>query len=152
MAITGSGIFVATFIDALDATALAINLDAEDMKVALFQNSITPDFDASAANAAYGAGAFASGEVSGTGYTAGGATLSTTTFTGSSGVATFDAADTSWASSTITNAKGALIYADALAGDNAIVLVNLGADYSTSNGTFLIQWSGSGIASWDLVP
>lgn len=149
MAITASGLFVATFVDVLDTTQLALDLDLETHKVALFTNSITPNFTT---DTAYGASPYDANEVSGTGYTAGGATLTTTTFTGASGTATFDAADTSWSSSTITNAKGALIYADALAGNNAIVLINLGQDYSTSNGTFLIAWSASGIAALDLTP
>ncbi len=152
MAISGSGLFVATLVDALDTTQLALDLDLETHKVALYPASITPDYDASAANAAYGSGVFSGTELSGTGYTSGGATLTSTTFTGASGVATFDAADTSWTSSTITSARGALIYADALAGNNAIVLVDLGSSYSTSNGTFLISWSASGVFTLDLVP
>ena len=53
---------------------------------------------------------------------------------------------------TITNARCALIYADALAGDNAICLVDFGDDYSSSAGTFLITWNASGIFTLDLVP
>jgi hypothetical protein len=64
----------------------------------------------------------------------------------------YDAADTSWTTSTITNARCALIYADALAGNNAICLVNFGADYSTSAGTFTIQWAATGIFTWDVTP
>lgn len=153
MAVTGSGLFVSTFVGALGSTQLALDLDLETHKVALYQNTITPNF--SEASAAYGAGAFASGEVSGTGYTAGGALLTTATFAesgASTGILKFDAADTSWASSTITNARCALVYADALAGNNAICLVDFGSDYSTSNGTFTIQWHSTGIFTWDLVP
>jgi hypothetical protein len=149
VAITASGLYVATFVDVLDTTQLALDLDLETHKVALFTNSITPDFTS---DTAYGVSPYDANEVSGTGYTAGGATLTTTTITGASGTATFDAADTSWSSSTITNARGALIYADALAGNNAIVLVNLGQDYSTSAGTFLITWAGAGIFALDLTP
>ncbi|MGS2645859.1 hypothetical protein [Streptosporangium sp. G12] len=145
MAISASGLFVNTFVAALGTSQVALDLDLDTHKVALYTNSATPDFNASVANAAYGAGAWATNEVSGTGYTAGGATLATATFTGAAGVATFDAADVTWSTSTITAAKGALIYADALAGNNAIVLVNLGADYSTSAGSLVISWSASGI-------
>lgn len=143
MAISASGLYVATFVDALDTTQLAIDLDLDTHKVALFNNSLTtPNFTT---DTAYGVAPYNANEVSGTGYTSGGATLTGTTFTGSAGVATFDATDASWTSSTITAAKGALIYADVLAGNNAIVLVNLGADYSTSAGTLAITWSASGI-------
>lgn len=149
MAINASGIYVATMVDVFDTTQLALDLDLETHKVALFTNSITPNFTT---DTAYGVSPYDGNEVSGTGYTSGGATLTSTTFTGSSGSTTFDAADVSWSTSTITNAKGALIYADALAGNNAIVLVNLGADYSTSAGQFLISWSASGLFVVDWTP
>lgn len=150
MAITASGLFIVTFIDVLDTTQLAIDLDLETHKVAMFTNTITPNFST---DTAYGVAPYAANEVSGTGYTAGGNALTTTTVTESpAGTIMFDAADTSWAASTITNARGALIYADVLAGNNAICLVNFGADYSTSNGTFTIQWNAAGVFTWDLTP
>lgn len=152
MAWGGSGLFVATWIDILDATQLAVDLSLTTNKWALFDNTITPDFNASAANSAYGAGVWASGEVSGTGYTAGGAAVASPTLTGSGGVMTFDQADTSWTSSTITNARGALLYADALAGNNAICAVDFGSSYSTSNGTLQITWNASGVFTIDFVP
>jgi hypothetical protein len=152
MAWSGSGLFTATLIDVLDASQLAIDLSLTTNKWALFTNSVTPDFDAAVASAAYGAGVWATNEVSGTGYTVGGAAVASPTLTATGGVITFDQADTSWASSTITNARGGLLYADALAGNNAICAINFGADYSTSNGTFLIQWSASGVWTLDLVP
>jgi hypothetical protein len=152
VAITASGLFVGTFVDVLDTTQLALDLDLETHKGALYDNTITPDFDASAANAAYGAGAYASGEVTGTNWAAGGVALTGTTVTGASGTLTFDATDVSVASTTISGARGYLLYADALAGNNAILLVNFGADYATVNGTFAITWNASGLATLDLTP
>lgn len=152
MAWTGSGLFCATWIDILDATQLAVDLSLTTNKWAMFTNSVTPDFDASAANAQYAAGVWNANEVSGTGYTAGGTVTASPTLTSASGIMTYDQADTSWSSSTITSARGALLYADALAGNNAICAVNFGADYSTSNGTFLITWNASGVFTVDLVP
>ena len=52
MAVTASGLYVQTFVAALGTTQLALDLDAETHKLALYPNSITPDFDASTANAA----------------------------------------------------------------------------------------------------
>lgn len=78
--------------------------------------------------------------------------LTGTTFTGSSGTATFDATDVSVATVTVTNARCGLIYADALAGNNGIVLVNFGADYSPVAGTLTVTWDASGIATLDLTP
>lgn len=145
MAVTASGLYVATFVDILDATQLAVDLSSTSNKVAMFQNSITPNFTTDTAYST-------TGEVSGTGYTAGGAAVTTPTVTASSGSLVFDLADTSWASSTITNARCAMLYADALAGNNAICLVNFGADYSTVSGTFTIQWPAGGMFSIDLTP
>ncbi|TYK45179.1 hypothetical protein [Actinomadura decatromicini] len=152
MAWSGSGLFVATLIDVLDATQLAVDLSSTSNKWALFDNAVTPDFDASAANAAYGAGVWASGEVSGTGYTAGGTAVASPTLTGASGVITYDQADTSWSNSTITGARGVLLYADGLAGNNAICAIDFGQAYSTSAGQFLIQWNAAGVFAVDLVP
>lgn len=151
MAVTQSGLFVATWI--ADWTGLhALNLDLETHKCALVTNASTPNFSAAAASAKYGDAQFT--EVSGTGYTAGGALLTSTTVTESpASVIMFDAADVSWASSTITGARAALIYADAIAtpvADPAIALINFGADYSTNNGTFTIQWAATGIFTWDV--
>lgn len=150
MAVTASGLFVATWTDVLDTTQLAIDLDLETHKVAMFTNTITPNFST---DTAYAVAPYNANEVSGTGYTAGGTVLTTTALSESpTGSIMYDAADTSWAASTITNARCALIYADALAGNNALVLVNFGADYSTSSGTFTIQWAAAGIFAWDLTP
>lgn len=151
MPITVSGMFTSTFA-AVYANTLALSLVDAGNRCALFTNSITPDYDASLANAAYGAGQYASNEVSGVGYATGGALVPNPTLTNASGLVTLDASDIDWATATITNAHGALIYADALAGNNGIVFVNFGGDYSSVNGLFRIQWSGSGILYNDLVP
>lgn len=150
MSITQSGIFLATFVDIMDTTQLAVNYDTDTLKAALYASTITPDFSATAANAAYNAGVYSGTELTGTGYTAGGATLASITFTGASAVATFDAADVSWTSSTITGARGVLVYDNTLTGKNALVLVDLGSSYSTSAGTLAITWSASGIARYTL--
>jgi hypothetical protein len=150
MAITASGLFVLTWIDVLDTTQLAIDLDLETHKLALFTNSITPNFSS---DTAYAVSPYNANEVSGTGYTSGGTALTTTTVTESpTGTIMWDAADTSWSTSTITSARGGLAYADALAGNNAICLINFGADFSTVAGTFLVQWASGGIFNWDLTP
>lgn len=151
MAVTASGLFVAPWIG--DMTGVhQINWDLETHKVALVTNASTPNFSSAAAAAKYGDVQFT--EVTGTGYTAGGALLTGTTVTESpASVLMYDAADVSWAASTITGARAALIYADAIAtpvADPAIVLINFGADYSTNNGTFTIQWAATGVFTWDV--
>lgn len=149
MAFPASGLFVATFVDALDTTQLALDLDLETHRVALFTNSVaSPDLTV---DTAYGVSPWNANEVSGTGYTAGGALLTGTTFLHTSGgVCAWDATDPSWSTATIT-ARGGLYYADALAGNNAIMAQTFGADITSTAGTFLIQLSASGIFTIDFV-
>ncbi|OLT13069.1 hypothetical protein BJF79_03770 [Actinomadura sp. CNU-125] len=141
--------FVATFIDVFDATQLAVDLSSTGNKWALFTNLITPNFTT---DTAYGVAPYDTNEVSGAGYTAGGAAVASPTLTGASGVITYDQADTSWPTSTITGARCALLYADGLASNSVICLVDFGADYSTSNGTLAVQWNAAGVFTLDLVP
>lgn len=149
MAIAGSGLFAATLVDTLDVTQLAIDLDAETHRGALFSNVITPNFTT---DTAYGVAPYNANEVTGTNWPAGGVLLTGTTVTATAGTVVFDAADVVVASATFAGARGYLLYADALAGNNAIVLVDLVSDQSPSAGTFTIQWSASGIVVFDVVP
>jgi hypothetical protein len=154
MAWSASGGFRQTFIDGHNAT-IVLNLDLETHKVALYGNSVTPDFDCTAAASAYGAGGTwtAGNEVSGTGYTATGSALTSTTVTAvAGGIEMWDAADISWSSATFSNAYGCLIYADALTtpvADQGIVAVYFGGAFQVTSGTFTIQWSASGILRVD---
>jgi hypothetical protein len=150
MAVTVSGLFVPTWIDVLDASQLAIDLSLTTNKVAMFTNTITPNFSS---DTAYGVSPYNANEVSGTGYKAGGAAVASPTVTESpTGTLMYDLADSTWATSTITGARCALLYADALAGNNAICLVNFGADYSTVAGLFTITWAAGGLFTIDLTP
>ena len=145
MAFSSSGLYTATYRDALK-NVIALDMTAGTHKVAMYTNTLTPNFDADPATYS------TSNEVSGTGYTAGGATLTSPTLVIGSGNLTFDGADVSWASSTISNARGAIIYADGLSPKAMLVAIAFGADYSTVSGTFTVQWSGSGIFVLDLTP
>jgi hypothetical protein len=150
VAVTASGLYVLTWIDILDTTQLAVDLDLETHKVALFSNSITPNFST---DTAYGAAPYNANEVSGTGYTAGGATLTGTAVSESpAGTLMWDATDPAWTTATFSGVRCALYYADALAGNNAIVLQNFGADYAVTAGTFTIQLASGGILNIDLTP
>jgi hypothetical protein len=140
-----SGLYGATLRDAL-TNVIALDLNAENYKVAMYNNTLTPNFDADPSSYS------TTNEVSGTGYTAGGLAVTSSTLAIGSGVLTYDAADVSWASSTISNARGAIIYADPLTPKANIVAIHFGADYSTVAGTFTIQWSASGIFSIDYTP
>lgn len=144
MAITASGLYGLTLEKCL-INGAAINLEAEDNKVAMVTDSHTPDFNA------HDFYADLTNEVSGTGYTAGGVALTSTEITISSGVLTYDATDVSWASSTISNAMAAIGYADAV-NDELIFCSDFVTAASTTNGTFTIQWHASGIFTIDFTP
>tara|TARA_Y100000031_G_scaffold2229_1_gene2706 strand:+ start:2248 stop:2691 length:444 start_codon:yes stop_codon:yes gene_type:complete len=147
MAVTASGLFVLTFRDILDSTQMAVDTGSDTFKCAMITNSSTPNFET------HDHWSDLSGnEVSGTGYTAGGAALTSITLGNASGTLKFDAADTSWTTATISSARAAVIYDDTLTNDPLICLVNFGADYASSAGTFQITWNASGIWTIDLTP
>lgn len=99
-------------------------------KVALYTSSAT----LSAATTAYST----SNEVTGTGYSAGGNTLTISTNPTSTGTTAFlDFADTTWTSSTIT-ARGALIYLADGATNPAIAVLDFGGDKTSTAGDFTI--------------
>jgi len=100
-------------------------------KIALYTSSAT----LGASTTAYSS----TNEVSGTGYTATGNTLTNVTPTTSSTTAYTDFADTTWSSATIT-ANGALIYNDTAAGDPAVAVLAFGGDKTSTNGDFTIQF------------
>lgn len=148
MAVTGSGLYVPTWVKALDST-IALNLEGT-IKGAMFTDDIAPDFDT---DTAYGVDPYDANEVTGTGYTAGGATLGSPTLAGdSAGGMVWDGNDLSWSASTIADAKAVLLYADSLSGDPAIALIAFSQEYSTTNGTFTVQWHSDGIVRFLLVP
>jgi hypothetical protein len=150
MAWTASGLYYTTFADVLDTTQLALDLDLETHKVALFNNSITPSFST---DTAYGAAPYNANEVTGTNWASGGVALTGTTVSESpTGTLMWDATDISVSTVTVSNARGSLTYADALAGNNVICGHNFGADYSATAGTFQIQWAATGVFYIDLTP
>jgi len=79
-----------------------------------------------------------SNEVSGTGYTAAGAALTSVTPTTSGTTAFCDFSDLTFSSSSIT-ANGALIYNDTQS-DKAVCTLAFGADKTSTSGDFTIQF------------
>lgn len=149
MAVTGkvyANAIVGQYGGAGDGTGQAarrVDWTSDTIKVALTTSSYTP----SQTTHAY----FSSitNEVTGTGYTAGGATLGSKTATKSSLTVSLDAADTSWTTSTIT-ARYAIIYKDTGSSATSPVLgyVDFGADATSTAGTFTITWDSTGIFVW----
>lgn len=121
----------------------SIDLKNDTIKVMLVTSSYTPDQDSHEYRDDI------TNEVSATGYTSGGQTLSGVTVsvdnTDNEGV--FDAEDVTWENATIT-ARGAVIYkarggsSDA---DELICYIDFGENKSSSAGNFTIQWGSEGI-------
>jgi len=127
----------------LKALNKEVDFDSDTIKVALLTSSYTPDQDAHDYF-----NDVSTYEVSGTGYTAGGATLAskTATYDSSTNVIVLDAADVTWSSSTIT-ARYAVVYdSTGTASTSALIgYVDFGSDQSSTNGNFTITWDSTGI-------
>jgi hypothetical protein len=104
---------------------------AQTFKIALYTSSATLD----ATTTAYSA----TNEVSGTGYSAGGNTLTISTNPTTSGTTAYlSFSDTTWSTATIT-ARGALIYQSG--GSNpAVAVLDFGGDKTSTAGDFTIQF------------
>lgn len=107
------------------------NSTGNTFKLALYTSSAT----LGATTTAYSA----TNEASGTGYSAGGGTLTNVTPTTSGTTALTDFADLTFSSATIT-ANGALIYNDTAAGDPSVVVLAFGGDKTSTAGDFTIQF------------
>jgi hypothetical protein len=114
----------------------------DTIKVALTTSSYTPnqdthDFFDDVTN-----------EVTGTGYSAGGATLGTKTLTYDTATneVRLDAADAVWTTSTIT-ARYAVVYKSTGTASTSLLLgyVDFGGDQSTSSADFTISWDSTGV-------
>lgn len=110
---------------------------ADVYKVALFTSAAT----LGASTTAYST----TNEVVGTGYTAGGATLSgiLTGLSGSTSYLTFS--DPSWATSTIT-ARGCLVY-NSSKSNKAVAAFDFGADITSTAGTFTVDFPAAGASA-----
>lgn len=147
MAWSNSKIFSAYITNSLNRTT-AFDMDADTIKAALFDNTITPSQTVASASTGYGAGVWASGGVSdATGWPAAGIALAGISSGFSSNVFTFDASDltSNNSTTTLTNATGTLVYDDTVASDLGICYNYFGGANSVTSGTFTIVWNASGI-------
>lgn len=126
----------------------SIDLDTDTFKVMLVSSSYTPNAGTHTAKADV------TNELStANGYTAGGATLGSVTWSRSGGTVTFDADDTTWtASGGSITARYAVIYDDTSTSPSADLLVayilldTTPADVTATDGnTLTLQWNASGI-------
>lgn len=128
-----SGNFMCTTFkkELLEAVHNFKNSGGSTFNLALYTNSASFN----AATTAYTSG----NEVSGTGYTAKGASLTRVDPAISSTTAFTDFSDLTFGSSSIT-ARGALIFNDTASGDPSVVVLDFGSDKSSSSGDFTIQF------------
>lgn len=116
----------------LEAKHNFLNSGGSTFKIPLYTSSAS----LGAATAAY----TTSNEVAaGSGYSAKGNTLTRVDPSASGTTALTDFADTTWSSSTIT-ARGALIFNEDASGDTSVLVLDFGADKSSSSGDFTIQF------------
>lgn len=160
MAFSASGLFGQSLMDILAQTT-AMDLNTDSFKIALYNNSNTPNYSDTAANVAYGSGQWtnATYEVTGTGWSAGGVALTTVAFTldqPAAGQFFFDSADVSQATTTLSNIYGCMVYDDTIAtpvADQGLFAVAFsGAPYSTTAGTLTITVDANGWFYSDFTP
>jgi len=152
MAWSASKIFSALITDVLNnTTAIDLNTDAS-LKVALYDNDITPDQTVTSANTAYNVGQWVTtgNEVSdGAEWAVGGVALTSPTSVFATNVYTFDAANTaSGTSATLLTVFGCLVYDDTIAtpvADQGLCYNYFGGTQSVTDGTFTVIWHTNGI-------
>jgi hypothetical protein len=156
MAWSDSHVFRAMMTDQLSGTAVFdLNAPSDTYRVALFNNSVTPDKDVSSANSAFDVGQWDNvNEVSdGVLWTAGGVALSSMTVTApASGVVMFDAADTvSGSGVTLSEFFGCQIYNDTMTSpvaNQGVCYIYFGGGQEVSGGTLTLSWSSLGLIRW----
>lgn len=125
----------AALVNSFKAQLLAgVHQPGDDYKIALYSSNATLNKGTTAYTAA--------GETVGTGYTAGGVSLSGYSAGASGDVAWIDWSDPVWNNSTFT-ARGALIY-NATRANAAVAVLDFGADVSSTNTPFTVQMPVAG--------
>lgn len=151
MAWTNSKVFRACLADVFDNTT-ALDLGTDVPKVALYNNTITPDLNVTSANSAYNVGQWATAQEvfqAGQWAQAGVALAGTVLNSATSGVVFYDANDTaSGAAATLATVFGCLVYDDTLTTpviDQGISYNYFGGTNSVTGGTLTVVWNANGI-------
>lgn len=121
-----------------------VAIGADTFKLALIDDTTAP----TAADATPTWADYSGNEVSGTGYTAGGASLSGVTWTEAGGVATFDdTGNVTWSQNGAgpTDIYYAILYSDTSTNDDAVCFVDMGGPVSLVDGDVSVTWNASGI-------
>lgn len=153
MAWTNSKIFRQTLGDFfVRTTSFVMDFDADTFKAALYNNSITPDNDVTAANSAFNAGQWATANelADGSNWATGGVALGSPSLNvGTADVVFFDANDVaSAASTTLAGVFGTFVYDDTLTtpvADQGVSYNYFGGTQSVTAGLFTVVWSANGV-------
>jgi hypothetical protein len=129
MAFTGNFMCTSFKKELLEAKHNFLASGGNSFKLALYTNSAS----FTAATTAY----TSSNEASGTNYSAGGSALTNINPTTSGTTAFTDFSDLTFSTATVT-ARGALIYNDTASGDPSVVVLDFGADKTSTAGDFTI--------------
>lgn len=119
----------------------ANNIDWTNLKAALVKSTWNPSIDST-----YGYGSLGSDEASGTGYTAGGKTLTGVTVSRTGGKFQVTADDLTWSASTLTDVQGMILYCPTATTPvaNAVVAVyKFSTVGNNTSGTFTVPWLDS---------
>lgn len=121
--------------------------DTDTIKISLHTSTYTPDLDT------HDFWNDATNEISGTGYSTGGATLTTSaaTYDTSSDQVRIDATDPQWTTASFT-ARIAVIYKSTGVSSTSplIIYIDFGGDETVTSGTFMIQFDSTGIGYIDV--
>lgn len=131
-------------------------LVADSLKVALFNNSVTPDKDAALTSTGYNTGTWTTGNevADGTNWDAAGEPLTGDALSDQgSGITMYDATDTpqGGASTTLASVFGCLVYDDTIAAgtggiaDQGVTYHYFGGSQSVTAGTFTVVWHANGL-------
>jgi hypothetical protein len=129
MAFTGNFMCTSFKKELMEAKHNFLNSGGSTFQIALYSNSAS----FTAATTAY----TTSNEITGTGYTAKGNSLTRVDPSTSGTTALTDFSDSTWTSSTLT-ARGALVFNDSASGDPSVIVLDFTADKSSSSGDFTI--------------
>lgn len=151
MAVTAAGLYGLTLEKMLIDTA-GQSLEAETHKELMVTDASTPAFDThDFRDDVDGAGYT---EVSGTGYTSGGVTITTTEITLAGGTLTYDMADTVYTTVTVVDAMAGILFFNVgtAATDLLIGLQDFVTAASATAANFTIQHHANGVFTIDYTP
>lgn len=134
------------------ATNAGTSYAADTIDVALYNNSVTPDKNATLVNNTFNGGTWTGNELTSAGqWAAGGVALGSKTHTFGTGTAQLSAANTaSGNAATLTGVFGDVVYDATLTLKYLYCWNYFGGSQSVTAGTFTVVWSGSGILQYTL--